>query len=87
MRAKKNITKGFARIVLVLCFFIATPSCTGSPESLARKDAHEMNRAIKKGDARAMEKAEQQSQKHLSKYKNNQEKYFRYVDMYKSELK
>ena len=34
-----------------------------------------------------MEKAEQQSQKHLSKYKNNQEKYFRYVDMYKSELK
>gem|GEM_PF-4909702 len=45
-----------------------------------------MNRAIDKCDADAMDKAERRSEKHLDKYRNDMDKYFRYVDTYKKYL-
>ncbi len=46
-----------------------------------------MNRALEKNDANAMRKAERTMKKHLNKYSNNREKYFRYADTYKDNLK
>ena len=57
-----------------------------SPESLAKKDAKEMAKAMDKQKARAMEKAMRKQEKHLSRYRNNRDKYFRYSDAYHEEL-
>ena len=80
---KNQQLKGLSKVLLVLCILITIPSCTGSPEALAKKDAMEANRAIKKGNARALDKSQAHSQIHLNKFKNNKDKYFRYVDTYK----
>lgn len=73
-------------VALLLCFGGSMTSCSCSPESIAKRDAMEMNRAIDKCDADAMDKAERRSEKHLDKYRNDMDKYFRYVDTYKKYL-
>ena len=62
-------------------------SCSVSPEEQAKKDAKAMNRALENNDADAMTKAERAMEKHLNKYSDDRDKYFRYVDTYKDNLK
>ena len=45
-----------------------------------------MNKAMDKRDSDAMDKAERHFEKHLSKYNNDQDKYFRYFNAYKEHL-
>ena len=76
-------------VILILCVSIVsttTTSCSSSPETLGRKDAEEMNRAIKHNSANEMDKASKHSENHLKKYQNDRDKYFRYIDAYKSAL-
>lgn len=78
------------KIILILItslFLISTTSCSSSPESLAKQDAIEMNRAIEKGDADAMERANERSERHLNKFRDNSDDYFKYWDTYKRNLK
>lgn len=69
--------------VMLLLGLSMITSCSCTPESLARKDARELNRAIDRGNVNAMDRAERHSDKHLNRYRNNSTKYFRYVDEYK----
>lgn len=76
-------------VILLLCVsmvIITTTSCSGSPETLGRKDAEEMNRAIQHNSANEMNKASKHSENHLKKYQNDRDKYFRYIDAYKNAL-
>lgn len=73
--------------MLLLGLSMMTSSCFSSPESLAKKDAQAMNKAVERNDAKAMEEAGRASEKHLNKYSDDRDKYFRYVDTYKNELK
>ena len=74
-------------VMLLFGLGMISVSCSTSPEVQAKKDAKVMNRALEKNDANAMRKAERTMKKHLNKYSNNREKYFRYVDTYKDNLK
>ena len=78
------LKKGLAITLLIgaICMF---SSCS-SPESIAKKDAKEMAKAMNKQNARAMEKAMKQQEKHLSRYREDRDKYFRYSDAYKEEI-
>lgn len=73
--------------MLLLGLSMISVSCSTSPEAQAKEDAKVMNRALEKNDADAMRKAERTMKKHLNKYSNNREKYFRYADTYKDNLK
>lgn len=73
--------------ILLLVLGIVNNSCSSSPEAQAKKDAKSMNKALEKNDADAMRKAERTMEKHLNKYSNNMDKYFRYADTYKDNLK
>jgi len=74
-------------VMLLFGLGMISVSCSTSPEVQAKKDAKVMNRALEKNDANAMRKAERTMKKHLNKYSNNREKYFRYADTYKDNLK
>lgn len=74
-------------VMLLFGLGMISVSCSTSPELQAKKDAKVMNRALEKNDANAMRKAERTMKKHLNKYSNNREKYFRYADTYKDNLK
>lgn len=78
--------KAYLTLLSLTCLFIAV-SCSSSPEALAKQDAIEMNRAIEKGNADAMERANERSERHLDKFRNNSDDYFKYVDTYKKNLK
>lgn len=73
-------------VMLLFGLGMISVSCSTSPEVQAKKDAKVMNRALEKNDANAMRKAERTMKKHLNKYSNNREKYFRYADTYKDNL-
>lgn len=72
--------------MLLFCLGLSITSCACSPEAIAKKDAKEMNKAMDKRDSDAMDKAERHFEKHLSKYNNDQDKYFRYFNAYKEHL-
>ena len=74
-------------VMLLLGMSMTSVSCSTSPESQAKKDAQAMNRALEKNDGDAMLKAERTMKKHLNNYSNNRDKYFRYADTYKDNLK
>ena len=74
-------------VMLLFGLGMISVSCSTSPEVQAKKDAKVMNRALEKNDANAMRKAERTMKKHLNKYSNNRDKYFRYADTYKDNLK
>ena len=74
-------------VMLLFGLGMISVSCSTSQEVQAKKDAKVMNRALEKNDANAMRKAERTMKKHLNKYSNNREKYFRYADTYKDNLK
>jgi hypothetical protein len=74
-------------VMLLFGLGMISVSCSTSPEVQAKKDAKVINRALEKNDANAMRKAERTMKKHLNKYSNNREKYFRYADTYKDNLK
>lgn len=73
--------------VMLLLGLSMMVSCSVSPEEQAKKDAKAMNRALENNDADAMTKAERAMEKHLNKYSDDRDKYFRYVDTYKDNLK
>lgn len=61
-------------------------SCSCSPEALGRKDAKELNQAVRENSSKKMNRATKHSERHLDKYQNDRDKYFRYVDAYKNAL-
>lgn len=66
-----------AALVTLLCCSVV--GCS-SPESVARKDAREMNRATNQAQ---IDRAIKRSEKHASRYVTNTEKYQRYIDTYR----
>lgn len=73
-------------VTLLLSLCLSFGSCSVSPETQAIKDAKAMNRALEKNDADAMMKADKTMERHLKKYSNDSDKFFRYADTYKDNL-
>ena len=72
--------------MLLLGLSMTNVSCSTSPEAQAKKDAKAMNKALEKNDVDAMTKAQHSMEKHLHKYSDDSEKYFKYLDTYKDNL-
>ena len=79
---KITIKRVLKILVLVLLLILMARSCS-TPEKYAKRDAKEMNRAMDRENGNAMERAERHFEKHLYRYRNNSDKYFRYADTYK----
>lgn len=66
-----------AALVALLCCSMA--GCS-SPESVARKDAREMNRATNQAQ---IDRAIRRSEEHMRRYGKDLDKYRRYMDTYR----
>jgi hypothetical protein len=53
---------------------------------LGQRDAKELNRAINNNSSKGIDKATKHRERHLKKYENDRDKYFRYWDAYKMAL-
>ena len=65
--------------VLVALLCCSMTGCS-SPESVARKDAREMNRATNQAQ---IDRAIRHSEEHMRRYGKNLDKYRRYMDTYR----
>lgn len=73
-------------VMLLLGLSMVSVSCSSSPEKDARRDAKAYCRTLDKGDAKAEQKAVQQSDEHAAYYDSKGE-YSRYRDAYTEYLK
>ena len=72
--------------VLMIGFCFCETSCSSSPEALGKRDAKELNRAINNNSSKGIDNATKHRERHLKKYQNDRDKYFRYWDAYKEAL-
>lgn len=73
-------------LLLGLGMVTTVTSCSSSPEALGQRDAKELNRAINNNSSKGIDKATKHRERHLKKYENDRDKYFRYWDAYKMAL-